>query len=131
MNTTLYKDFSFEAAHRLPNVPEGHKCGRLHGHSFVVRLEITGEVDKHTGWIIDFAELKAIFKPTLDRLDHYYLNDIPGLRILPAKCLLNGFGIRLSRNSQSLAQSSLKRRALQAAFIAVNNRQGIAGAIPC
>ena len=69
MKTTLYKDFTFEAAHRLPNVPNGHKCGRLHGHSFVVRLEITGEVDKHTGWIIDFAELKAIFKPTLDRLD--------------------------------------------------------------
>lgn len=79
MKTTLYKDFTFEAAHRLPNVPDGHKCGRLHGHSFVVRLEITGEVDKHTGWIIDFAELKAIFKPTLDRLDHYYLNDILGL----------------------------------------------------
>ncbi|CAI0934813.1 6-carboxytetrahydropterin synthase QueD [Serratia proteamaculans] len=79
MKTTLYKDFTFEAAHLLPNVPDGHKCGRLHGHSFVVRLEITGEVDKHTGWIIDFAELKAIFKPTLDRLDHYYLNDIPGL----------------------------------------------------
>ncbi len=57
MKTTLYKDFTFEAAHRLPNVPNGHKCGRLHGHSFVVRLEITGEVDKHTGWIIDFAEL--------------------------------------------------------------------------
>lgn len=79
MKTTLYKDFTFEAAHHLPNVPKGHKCGRLHGHSFVVRLEITGEVDKHTGWIIDFAELKMIFKPTLDRLDHYYLNDIPGL----------------------------------------------------
>ena len=79
MKTTLYKDFTFEAAHRLPNVPNGHKCGRLHGHSFVVRLEITGEVDKHTGWIIDFAELKEIFKPTLDRLDHYYLNDITGL----------------------------------------------------
>ena len=60
-------------------VPEGHKCGRLHGHSFMVRLEITGEVDPHTGWIMDFAELKAAFKPTYDRLDHYYLNDIPGL----------------------------------------------------
>lgn len=79
MKTALYKDFTFEAAHRLPNVPDDHKCGRLHGHSFVVRLEITGEVDKHTGWVIDFAELKAIFQPTLDRLDHYYLNDIPGL----------------------------------------------------
>lgn len=79
MSTTLFKDFTFEAAHRLPHVPEGHKCGRLHGHSFMVRLEITGEVDPHTGWIIDFAELKAAFKPTYERLDHHYLNDIPGL----------------------------------------------------
>ena len=65
MSTTLFKDFTFEAAHRLPLVPQGHKCGRLHGHSFMVRLEITGEVDPHTGWIIDFAELKAAFKPTM------------------------------------------------------------------
>lgn len=79
MSTTIYKDFTFEAAHRLPNVPNGHKCGRLHGHSFLVRLEVTGEVNTHTGWIIDFAELKEAFKPTLDKLDHYYLNDIPGL----------------------------------------------------
>ena len=48
MSTTLFKDFTFEAAHRLPHVPEGHKCGRLHGHSFMVRLEITGEVDPIT-----------------------------------------------------------------------------------
>ncbi|VTM90831.1 6-carboxy-5,6,7,8-tetrahydropterin synthase [Raoultella ornithinolytica] len=59
MSTTLFKDFTFEAAHHLPHVPEGHKCGRLHGHSFMVRLEITGEVDPHTGWIMDFAELKG------------------------------------------------------------------------
>lgn len=96
MSTTLFKDFTFEAAHRLPHVPEGHKCGRLHGHSFMVRLEITGDVDPHTGWIMDFAELKAAFKPTYDRLDHYYLNDIPGLEIQPAKCWQNGFGIRLN-----------------------------------
>ena len=67
MSTTLFKDFTFEAAHRLPHVPEGHKCGRLHGHSFMVRLEITGEVDPHTGWIMDFAELKAAFKPTYEQ----------------------------------------------------------------
>ncbi len=63
MATTLFKDFQFEAAHRLPHVPEGHKCGRLHGHSFMVRLEVTGEVDPHTGWVMDFAELKAVFSP--------------------------------------------------------------------
>ncbi|MBK0093917.1 6-carboxytetrahydropterin synthase QueD [Erwinia sp. S63] len=79
MSTTLFKEFQFESAHRLPHVPEGHKCGRLHGHSFLVRLEITGEVDAHTGWVMDFAELKAAFMPIYDRLDHHYLNDIPGL----------------------------------------------------
>ena len=61
MSTTLFKDFMFEAAHRLPHVPAGHKCGRLHGHSFMVRLEITGEVDPHTGWIMDFGDVKAFF----------------------------------------------------------------------
>ncbi|WP_157953029.1 6-carboxytetrahydropterin synthase QueD [Limnobaculum parvum] len=79
MVTTLFKDFTFEAAHRLPNVPEGHKCARLHGHSFVVRIEVTGEVSPNTGWVMDFSEIKAAFKPILNRLDHYYLNDIPGL----------------------------------------------------
>lgn len=79
MSTILFKDFTFEAAHRLPHVPEGHKCARLHGHSFMVRLEITGEVESHSGWIMDFAELTAAFMPTYQRLDHHYLNDIAGL----------------------------------------------------
>ncbi|XBS71810.1 6-carboxytetrahydropterin synthase QueD [Acerihabitans sp. KWT182] len=77
--TTLFKDFTFEAAHRLPHVPAGHKCGRLHGHSFMVRVEITGPVDAHTGWVMDFGEVKTAFSPVLQQLDHYYLNDIPGL----------------------------------------------------
>ncbi len=75
----LFKEFTFEAAHLLPHVPQGHKCGRLHGHSFRVAIYIEGEVDPYTGWIRDFSEIKAIFKPIYDRLDHYYLNDIPGL----------------------------------------------------
>jgi len=75
----IFKEFRFEAAHYLPNVPEGHKCGRLHGHSFRVRLYITGPMDEHVGWIMDFADVKAAFKPIYDRLDHYYLNDIEGL----------------------------------------------------
>lgn len=79
MITTIYKDFTFESAHRLPHVPAGHKCSRLHGHSFLGRLEVTGEVDPHTHWIMDFADLKAAFKPIFNQLDHYYLNDIPGL----------------------------------------------------
>ena len=75
----LYKDFSFEAAHRLPNVPEGHKCARLHGHSFLVRVTVNGPVGEQTGWVMDFAELKTAFQPLHDRLDHRYLNEIQGL----------------------------------------------------
>ncbi|MFL5579152.1 MAG: 6-carboxytetrahydropterin synthase QueD [Gemmatimonadaceae bacterium] len=75
----LYKEFTFEAAHRLPNVPEGHKCARLHGHSFRVRVTVRGPVGERTGWVMDFADLKAAFRPLDERLDHRYLNEIPGL----------------------------------------------------
>lgn len=75
----LFTEFSFEAAHSLPNVPRNHKCARLHGHSFHVRLTVTGPVDPVLGWVIDFADVKKAFAPLLDRLDHYHLNEIPGL----------------------------------------------------
>lgn len=75
----IYKEFHFEAAHRLPNVPAGHKCARLHGHSFHVRLAIEGDAPEPAGWVRDFADIKAAFKPVLAQLDHYYLNDVPGL----------------------------------------------------
>jgi len=75
----IYKDFSFESAHLLPNVPAGHKCGRLHGHSFQVRVVVTGQVGETTGWIMDFADIKAVVKPIIKQLDHYYLNEIEGL----------------------------------------------------
>lgn len=75
----IFRIFTIEAAHRLPNVPAGHKCSRLHGHSFRIELHVSGEVDAHTGWVMDFAELKQRFQPIYDSLDHHYLNDIPGL----------------------------------------------------
>ncbi len=76
----IFKEFTFEAAHRLPNLPPDHKCTRLHGHSFRVRLYVQGEPDAHTGWIMDFGDIKKVFKPIVDNyLDHYYLNDIEGL----------------------------------------------------
>ncbi|MEP6618516.1 MAG: 6-carboxytetrahydropterin synthase QueD [bacterium] len=75
----LFKEFTFEAAHRLPNVPEGHKCARLHGHSFHVRITVAGPVNEHTGWVMDFADLKAVWRPLDELLDHRYLNDIAGL----------------------------------------------------
>ena len=75
----LYKDFSFEAAHRLPNVPDGHKCARLHGHSFQVRVSVDGAVGDRSGLVMDFADLKAAFRPVHETLVHRYLNEIAGL----------------------------------------------------
>jgi 6-pyruvoyltetrahydropterin/6-carboxytetrahydropterin synthase len=79
MNVRLVHEFRFESAHRLPRVPEGHKCARLHGHSFRVELAIEGPVDPNTGWFIDFGDLHALWQPLHDVLDHHYLNDVPGL----------------------------------------------------
>lgn len=75
----LRKTFQIEAAHRLPRVPAGHKCARLHGHSFVVEVAVSGPVDPEMGWVLDYADLKEAFQPLFEALDHRYLNDIPGL----------------------------------------------------
>jgi len=75
----IFKEFIFEAAHRLPNVPAGHKCGRLHGHSFRVELHVRGPVDRESGWVQDFGDVKSAFQPTYDRLDHHFLNEVEGL----------------------------------------------------
>jgi len=75
----IFKVFRIEAAHRLPNVPPGHKCARLHGHSFAVELSVSGEPGADTGWVMDFADVKQAFQPLYDQLDHHYLNDIAGL----------------------------------------------------
>jgi 6-pyruvoyltetrahydropterin/6-carboxytetrahydropterin synthase len=75
----IFKEFTFEAAHRLPHVPPGHKCARLHGHSYRVVVHIEGPVDTDAGWVRDFADLSTAMRPLLDQLDHYYLNDVDGL----------------------------------------------------
>jgi 6-pyruvoyltetrahydropterin/6-carboxytetrahydropterin synthase len=75
----IFKEFTFEAAHRLPHVPPGHKCARLHGHSFRVSIHVEAPVQPTSGWVQDFADLSCAMEPLLRRLDHYYLNDIEGL----------------------------------------------------
>lgn len=79
MTMELSKEFTFEAAHRLPNLPAEHKCSRLHGHSYKVTIEVSGPLQKEFGWVIDFGEIKAAWKDLDDALDHRYLNEIPGL----------------------------------------------------
>lgn len=75
----IYREFKFDAAHRLPNLPSGHRCGNLHGHTFAVFVHVEGDTGDHTGWVRDYGEIKSICAPVIDRLDHQYLNDIAGL----------------------------------------------------
>jgi 6-pyruvoyltetrahydropterin/6-carboxytetrahydropterin synthase len=75
----IFKVFHIEAAHRLPNVPAGHKCARLHGHSFRVEVHVGGDPGAETGWVMDYADMKVAFASVFERLDHNYLNDVPGL----------------------------------------------------
>src|SRR6476646_8711821 len=75
----LRKTFQFEAAHLLPHLPKSHKCRRLHGHSFKVDIAVTGDLDRQLGWVIDYADISAAFKPIWERLDLRYLNQVPGL----------------------------------------------------
>jgi 6-pyruvoyltetrahydropterin/6-carboxytetrahydropterin synthase len=79
MRARIIKDFRFEAAQTLPNLPDTHKCTKMHGHSFKIEIVIEGEVDPKIGWVYDHAEISHAMKPLMDRLDHSYLNEIEGL----------------------------------------------------
>ena len=95
MKTIIFKDFRFEAAHYLPYVPAEHKCRRLHGHSFLIRIEVEGIIEKKTGWLIDYSDIKLIFKPIYNQLDHNVLNDIPGLENPTSEILAQWIWIHL------------------------------------
>ena len=79
MRTRLLREYRFESAHFLPRVPEGHKCARMHGHSYLIELAIEGEVDPERGWVMDFAAIDEHAAPLVRQLDHQVLNEIDGL----------------------------------------------------
>ena len=91
----IFTEFTFEAAHRLPNAPEGHKCGRLHGHSFRVAVHVKGSVDDEVGWVMDFSDIERAFEPLFDQLDHSYLNEIEGLSNPTSENLARWIWLRL------------------------------------
>ncbi|MHB8446717.1 MAG: 6-carboxytetrahydropterin synthase QueD [Rudaea sp.] len=91
----IFKTFTIEAAHRLPNVPPGHKCARLHGHSFGVEIHVSGTPDARTGWVMDFADIKSAFAPIFAELDHHYLNEIAGLENPTSERLAEWIWMRL------------------------------------
>jgi len=79
MRARLERSYRFEAAHQLPKVPPGHKCARMHGHSYQIHVVIEGEVDPELGWLLDFAAIDEHAHPLVKRLDHQVLNEIEGL----------------------------------------------------
>ncbi len=107
MEVRLVHEFRFEAAHYLPKVPPGHKCQRLHGHSFKVEIACKGPVNPETGWFIDFGELYAIWQPLHDVLDHNYLNEVPGLENPTSEVLARWIWDRMKAKLPSLDQVTL------------------------
>lgn len=79
MHVRLVKSFTFEAAHLLPTFPAGHKCRRLHGHSFRVEVAVAGEVEPAKGYLVDYGDIRAACDVLREQLDHRYLNEIAGL----------------------------------------------------
>jgi 6-pyruvoyltetrahydropterin/6-carboxytetrahydropterin synthase len=100
----IFTEFGFEAAHRLPNVPEGHKCARLHGHSFRVEVHVEGAVDEASGWVLDFADVRAACRPLHERLDHQYLNEVEGLENPTSENLARWIWDRLQPTLPGLAE---------------------------
>lgn len=76
----IFREFTFDAAHRLGNLPDGHKCARLHGHTYRLTVHLDGPIDPDMGWVVDFAEIKRITNDVIAPLDHHYLNDVEGLQ---------------------------------------------------
>ncbi|MGD9895757.1 MAG: 6-carboxytetrahydropterin synthase QueD [Candidatus Methylacidiphilaceae bacterium] len=107
MHVTLEKDFTFEAAQQLPGFPEGHKCRRLHGHSFEVRVTVEGEVDPTTGILYDHARISRAVEPLLEQLDHHLLNEIPGLENPTIESMARWFWDRLDPLLPGLARITI------------------------
>ncbi len=104
MIARLSRSFGFEAAHWLPTFPEGHKCRRMHGHSFRVQVFVEGEVSEERGYLMDFAEIKAATREVEEQLDHRVLNEVGGLENPTAENLARWIWERLAGRLPLLAE---------------------------
>jgi 6-pyruvoyltetrahydropterin/6-carboxytetrahydropterin synthase len=75
----LSKTFTFEASHILDR--HKGKCGRLHGHSWVLKVYVKGPIDPDTGFVMDFYDLKKVVQPLIDAVDHRHLGTWSGIGI--------------------------------------------------
>ena len=74
----IWRRYTLQSAHRLPNVASGHKCGRVHGHGFEVILHADNDLGTRSMGV-DYDLLDTHWAPIHAELDHTFLNDIPGL----------------------------------------------------
>ncbi len=103
----ISKSFSFDAAHRLTGVPDGHPCGELHGHSYGIEVEVKGAIDPDIGWVIDYREIKRVVQPLVDQLDHKFLNDVDGLKYTTAEDIATWFWERIKPEMPQLTRVSV------------------------
>ena len=105
--TAISKRFSFDAAHQLTGVSDGHPCGRLHGHSYGIEVEVKGAIDPVAGWVIDYREIKRVVQPLVDQLDHKFLNDVDGLEYTTAEDIAAWFWERIKPEMPLLTRVSV------------------------
>ncbi len=104
---TVFREFHFEAAHSLPEAPPGHKCRRVHGHSYRLVVHVRGRIQPRTGWVMDFADLRAVVDPLIAELDHQYLNDLEGLSCPTAEVIVRWCWRRLKPGLPGLSKLEL------------------------
>lgn len=100
----IFNRFSIEAARRLPRLPEGHPCSRLHGHSFQVEVHVSGPLDPDLGWVVDFEDIRRAWQPVHASLDHRCLNDIAGLENPTSEHLAQWLWARLKKDLPGLSK---------------------------
>lgn len=106
----IFREFRFEAAHWLPRVPAGHKCARMHGHSYRFVVHVRGEMDD-LGWVMDFAEMRKIVEPVVEELDHRCLNEVAGLENPTAEAITKWLWDRIKPQMKGMFRIELRETA--------------------
>lgn len=104
---TISKRFDFDAAHRLPNVDEDHKCYRMHGHTYAVEIQLAGKPDER-GMVVDYSEIAQAWEPLHALLDHHVLNTVVGLENPTTEILAPWIFERLLRSRIGKALAAVK-----------------------
>ncbi|MFL2983688.1 MAG: 6-carboxytetrahydropterin synthase QueD [Candidatus Neomarinimicrobiota bacterium] len=104
----IYKTFAVEAARSLPNLPDGHPCKKIHGHSFKITITVAGQIDENTGFVMDFSEIDSSFSPIHKLIDHSYLNDLEGLDNPSSENLCKWIWSKLKNSLRDLKRIEIK-----------------------